>query len=87
MKTILVALPLMVLLTTTAQAKPEFKEKEGVKCSYCHSGQQPKRNYRGLFYKNNNFSFAGFDDPAEAKKAGVEHTGASMPCEFRDIHS
>ncbi len=28
-------------------------------------------NYRGLFYKGNNYTFAGFDDAAEAKKAGV----------------
>jgi hypothetical protein len=30
------------------------------------------RNYRGNFYHDNNLSFAGFDDAAEAKKAGVE---------------
>jgi hypothetical protein len=70
--TILAALPLTMLLATSAQAKPPFAEKEGIKCTYCHSGMQPKRNYRGDYYKLNNFSFAGFDDAAAAKKAGVE---------------
>ena len=70
---ILAALPLTAMfLPTGAQAKPEFKDKEGVKCTYCHSGMQPKRNYRGMFYKLNGFSFKNFDDAAEAKKAGVE---------------
>lgn len=69
---LLAALLLTAIGATAAFAKPEFKDKEGVKCTYCHSGQQPKRNYRGDFYKRNGFSFKGFDDAAEAKKAGVE---------------
>lgn len=71
-KIILAALPLTTLLATSAQAKPPFAAKEGIKCTYCHSGQQPKRNYRGDYYKLHNLTFEGFDDAAEAKKAGVE---------------
>ena len=60
-----------LVVAGTANAKPPFAEKEGVKCTYCHT-QPPQRNYRGNFYKANNLAFAGFDDAAEAKKAGVE---------------
>ena len=70
-RTILLATALVSLLGTAAVAKPPFAEKEGVSCKYCHS-QPPMRNYRGNFYHDNNLSFAGFDDAAEAKKAGVE---------------
>lgn len=68
---ILAVMPLMAILASQAQAKPPFAEKEGKKCSYCHEPAPPKRNYRGLYYKLNGLSFAGFDDAAEAKKAGV----------------
>ena len=67
----MLATALVSLLGTAAVAKPPFAEKEGVSCKYCHS-QPPMRNYRGNFYHDNNLSFAGFDDAAEAKKAGVE---------------
>ena len=70
-RTILLATALVSLLGTAAVAKPPFAEKEGLSCKYCHS-QPPMRNYRGNFYHDNNLSFAGFDDAAEAKKAGVE---------------
>ena len=70
-RTILLATALVSLLGTAAVAKPPFAEKEGVSCKYCHT-QAPMRNYRGNFYHDNNLSFAGFDDAAEAKKAGVE---------------
>jgi hypothetical protein len=59
---------------TGAQAKPAFAEKEGLKCSYCHlpePASKKVRNYRGAYYGMHNLSFAGFDDAAEAKKAGV----------------
>lgn len=61
----------LTLLSGVAYAKPPFAMKEGVKCTYCHT-MPPQRNYRGAFYKANGLSFAGFDDAAEAKKAGVE---------------
>lgn len=70
-RTIMLATALVSLLGTAAVAKPPFAEKEGVSCKYCHT-QPPQRNYRGNFYHDNNLSFAGFDDAAEAKKAGVE---------------
>lgn len=57
-----------------AQAFPAFTPKEGKPCGYCHvniKGAGP-RNYRGVFYKEHDLTFAKFDDAAEAKKAGVE---------------
>lgn len=70
------ALPLLALAVVSSSkavmAKPIFAENEGKPCKYCHVPGTSKRAYRGLFYKQNNFSFAGFDDAAEAKKAGVE---------------
>lgn len=62
----------LAALAGGAYAKPPFAEKEGVKCTYCHAPNPPTRNYRGAFYKANGLSFAGFDDAAEAKKAGAE---------------
>jgi hypothetical protein len=59
-------------VSSLAQARPPFAKKEGVACDYCHSGQQPKRNYRGVFYGANDHTFNGFDDKAEAEKAGAE---------------
>ena len=55
-----------------AAAFPKFANQEGVKCAYCHvrATGGGKRNYRGSFYDKNNNSFAGFDDKAEAEKAG-----------------
>ena len=62
----------LTLLLSGAQAKPPFAEKEGKKCNYCHAPSPPKLGYRALFYKMHNLTFEGFDDAAEAKKAGVE---------------
>lgn len=58
----------------TAQALPAYATTEGKSCAYCHvkPAGGGVRNYRGLFYTANQRSFAGFDDAAEAKKAGVE---------------
>lgn len=56
-----------------SEAKPPFAAKEGKPCAYCHATPSGgARNYRGLFYKAHNLTFEGFDDAAEAKKAGVE---------------
>ena len=72
-----------VLLSGTgaAQAFPRFARAEGKPCGYCHinPGGGGKRNYRGLFYKKNNFTFAGFDDAAEANAAGVEIGPEPLP--------
>jgi hypothetical protein len=62
---------ILASLLGKAEAKPPFAAKEGLKCTYCHVGP-PKRNYRGDYYKMHNLTFAGFDDAAEAKKAGVD---------------
>ena len=63
----------LLALGTTANAKPEFAAKEKQKCNYCHlsTGKNP-RNYRGIFYKANNFSFTNFDNVAEARLAGAK---------------
>jgi tetratricopeptide (TPR) repeat protein len=56
------------------KAFPPFAQKEGKPCAYCHVNPNGggKRNYRGLYYKAHNLTFAEFDDAAEAKKASVE---------------
>lgn len=58
---------------SAAKATPAFAQKEKQKCNYCHidTGKNP-RNFRGIFYKRNNFSFNNFDNIAEAKLAGVK---------------
>lgn len=67
------ALATLVGVSGSAQAKPEFAKKENQKCGFCHldTGKNP-RNFRGIYYKANNFSFANFDNEAEAKLAGVK---------------
>ena len=62
----------LALMVSGAQAKPPFAEKEGKKCNFCHAPAPPKLGYRALYYKMHNLSFEGFDDAAEAKKAGVD---------------
>ncbi|MCX6369563.1 MAG: hypothetical protein NTX57_23090 [Armatimonadetes bacterium] len=62
----------LALMLSGAQAKPPFAEKEGKKCNYCHAPSPPKLGYRALYYKMHNLTFEGFDDAAEAKKAGVD---------------
>lgn len=64
----------LLLSASSAHAFKKFAQAEGKSCAYCHVNPAGagKRNYRGLFYKAHNNSFAGFDDAAEAKKAGVE---------------
>ena len=62
------------LFPAAARALPKYATAEGKSCAYCHlkpSGGGA-RNYRGAFYQKNNHTFGGFDDAAEAKKAGVE---------------
>lgn len=57
-----------------AEAFPPFTKKEGKPCGYCHVETKGggARNYRGKFYDANNKTFAGFNDEAEAKKAGEQ---------------
>ena len=70
-----VSLGLSYLAQRPTQAYPRFQKKEGVSsCGYCHvkEGGGGARNYRGAFYQAHDNSFAGFDDAAEAKNAGVD---------------
>ena len=63
---------LSAVYAPSAQAFPPFATAEGISCKYCHINPAGggKRNYRGLYYKLHDKSFAGFDDKAEAAKAG-----------------
>jgi tetratricopeptide (TPR) repeat protein len=66
------ALALSIGTPQPTQAFPPFKDKEGKACIYCHNKPTGgARNYRGMYYKAHNLTFAEFDDAAEAKKAGV----------------
>lgn len=64
----------------TADARPQYAQKEGKPCGYCHLNPAGggARGYRGQFYGANKLSFAQFDDAREAKIAGIE-PGASGP--------
>ena len=57
-----------------ALALPEYAQREAKSCAYCHVAENGAgaRNYRGEFYRKHRRSFAGFDDAAEARKAGAE---------------
>ncbi len=58
----------------TANATPAFATKEKKACNYCHLKPSGGENwgFRGLYYHANKFSFKGFDEKKEAKKAGVK---------------
>lgn len=62
----------VALTGTEAKAKPAFAMKERVDCLYCHVQPGGPRNFRGLYYDANKYSFANFDNEYEAKAAGVE---------------
>jgi len=71
-----------LLSPRAAHALPKFAQAEGKPCLYCHTapiGNANNLNYRAKFYKAHNFSFTGFDDAAEAKKAGVEVGPEAVP--------
>ncbi len=71
---LLVAGVLLAPKPQETQAFPKFTKNENVPCAYCHVNPRGggKRNYRGAYYDSHKLSFAGFDDKAEAKKAGEE---------------
>ncbi len=56
-----------------AQARPQYAQKEGKQCGFCHTnpGGGGNRNYRGTFYGANSLSFTNFDDVREAAIAHV----------------
>lgn len=60
-----------VLAASPAQARPAYAMKENVKCDYCHVTPGGPRNFRGVYYRAHNHSFAEFDNVYEAKAAGV----------------
>ena len=62
---------LTTLVSTTADAKPEYAKKEGVNCLHCHVAPGQARNFRGIYYRKHDHSFAEFDNVFEAKAAGV----------------
>src|SRR5690242_13032423 len=65
------ALALMALSAAPAFARPEYARKENVTCLYCHVQPGGPRNFRGMYYRAHNRSFAEFDNVFEAKMAGV----------------
>ena len=70
---VLLTFAVVLVVVPAALARPEYAKKEGQKCNYCHldSAKNP-RNFRGIYYKLNNFSFKDFDNVAEAKLAGAK---------------
>lgn len=68
----LVALAVTAALpVSSAHARPAYAMKEGLKCEYCHIAPAVGCNFRGLYYRARNHSFADFDNVYEAKAAGV----------------
>jgi hypothetical protein len=63
-------LPVVLTLgsSSTTQAKPEFSKKESKSCTYCHVKLGDKElNDAGKYYKEHNFSLAGYQAPAAPK--------------------
>jgi hypothetical protein len=57
----------------TAEARPEYAQKEGKDCGYCHlnAGGGGARGFRGMFYGANNLSFDKFNEDRESMIAAV----------------
>lgn len=56
-----------------ANAKPLYAKTENKKCVYCHINPSGgERGFRGIYYKLHGHSFKGFDEHAEALKAGLK---------------
>jgi hypothetical protein len=46
-----------------AKATPEFSNKEKRQCVYCHTAKgKPELNEAGKYYKDHNYSLAGYDE-------------------------
>jgi hypothetical protein len=69
------------LAALPAHALPAYAQSEAKPCSYCHTDLAGggARTYRGLFYSLHGHAFAGFDDAAEAKRAGVPLGPEAIP--------
>src|SRR5579862_9691787 len=61
----------------SAEARPEYAQKENKACGYCHLSDAGggARGFRGAFYGANNLSFDKFDEEREAGIAGVAANG------------
>jgi hypothetical protein len=57
-----------------ANARPIYAQKEKKACGYCHLAMAGAgaRGFRGIYYATKNHSFAGFNEKAQAKLAGVK---------------
>ncbi len=68
------ALSALAVAHSPAKAYPPYAAKEKVSCAYCHTNQAGggARNFRGVYYKAHDLSFASFDEVFEAKAAGVK---------------
>jgi glutathione peroxidase len=64
-------LALALFAGARATAFPAFAQKEKKNCVYCHVKPGGDRNFRGLYYKAHENSFADFDNVYEARLAGV----------------
>ena len=80
----LIALAMIVALTASAaDARPAYAMKEGVACAYCHIAPAVGINFRGLYYREHNHSFADFDNLYEAKAAGVSPDAMAADAEAK----
>jgi len=61
----------VALAVTPAQAKKIYADREKKSCDYCHVQPGGPRNFRGMFYRAHDHSFAQFDNVFESKAAGV----------------
>ncbi len=61
----------------TAEARPEYAQKEGKACGYCHlsGGGGGARGFRGQYYGANGLSFGSFDEKREATIAALDSGG------------
>src|SRR5579862_5035024 len=57
----------------SAEARPEYAQKENKACGYCHlsAAGGGARGFRGAFYGANNLSFEKYDEEREASIAGL----------------
>ena len=72
-----------VLLASPASARPAYALKEGAKCEYCHIAPAVGCNFRGLYYRAHDHSFADFDNVYEARAAGVAADATAADAEAK----
>jgi len=82
----MVVLAVMVVLSASAtHARPAYAAKEGQKCEYCHIAPAVGCNFRGLYYRAHDHSFADFDNVYEAKAAGVSPDAMAADAEAKVV--